>query len=136
MHPNDFLDWLSTTERVFKYDDLLDSKKAKLVVIKLKKDASFLWNNVKRQREREGKSKIITWDKMKCESKRKYLSSTYRQHVFMKIHNLRQKTMSVEKYTMEFDNLMLKSELEELKKHSIAGYLGRLNFDIASVVNL
>ena len=44
--------------------------------------------------------------------------------------------MSVEEYTMEFDNLMFKSELEEPDEHSIARYLGELNFDIASVLNL
>ena len=44
--------------------------------------------------------------------------------------------MSVEEYTMEFDDLMLKSELEEPDEHSIARYLGGLNFKIASVVNL
>ena len=73
---------------------------------------------------------------MKRELKRNYLPSTYRQDVFMKIYNLRQKTMSVEEYTMEFDDLMLKSELEEPDEHSIARYLGGLNFKIASVVNL
>ena len=45
------------------------------MAIKLKKHASFWWDNVKRQKEREGKSKIVTWDKMKCELKRKYLPS-------------------------------------------------------------
>ena len=44
--------------------------------------------------------------------------------------------MSVEEYTVEFDNLLLKSELEEPEEHSIARYLGGLNFEIASVVNL
>ena len=106
------------------------------MAIKLEKHDSFSWDNVKRQKECEGKSKIVTWDKMKCEFKRKYLPSTYCQDVFMKIHNLRRKTLSVEEYTTEFDNLMLKSELEEPEEHSIARYLGGLNFEIASVVNL
>ena len=42
--------------------------------------------------------------------------------------------MSVE--TIEFDNLMLKSKLEEPKEHSIDRYFGGLNFEIDSVVNL
>ena len=41
MHPNDFLDWLSTVERTFEYSDLFEAKKVKLVAIKLKKHASF-----------------------------------------------------------------------------------------------
>ena len=69
MHLDDFLDWLSIVERVFGYGDRLEAKKVKLVAIKLKKHASFWWDNLKRQKEREGKSKIFNWDKMKRELK-------------------------------------------------------------------
>ena len=44
--------------------------------------------------------------------------------------------MSVEEYTIDFVNLMLKSELEEPEEHSLARYLGGLNFEITSVINL
>ena len=43
----------------------LRAKKVKLVAIKMCKNASILWKNLKRQRERYGKKNIETWEKMK-----------------------------------------------------------------------
>ena len=44
--------------------------------------------------------------------------------------------MSVEEYIVEFNNLIFKSELEEPEEHSIAQYLGGLNYKIANMLNL
>ena len=60
IQPNDCLDWLSAMERMFDYCDLSEHKKVKLVATKLWKHASFWWENLKKQREKEGRSKIIT----------------------------------------------------------------------------
>ena len=45
-------------ERVFEYCDPSEHKRVKLVEIKMHKNASFWWENLKRQRERDGKKKI------------------------------------------------------------------------------
>ncbi|GJY97860.1 reverse transcriptase domain-containing protein [Tanacetum coccineum] len=42
VHPNDFIDWLSTVERVFDVRDIPDKLKVKLMAIKLRQPAS-LW---------------------------------------------------------------------------------------------
>ena len=56
--------------------------------------------------------------------------------IFLKMHNLRQRDLSVEDCTAEFDQLMLKGEFEEPEEHTIARYLSGLNYEIANVVNL
>ena len=78
MHAGDFLDLINTIKRVFEYCDPLEWQKVKLVAIKMRKNASFWWENLKRQRQRDGKKKIETWEKMKKELKRKYLPFHYR----------------------------------------------------------
>ena len=104
------------------------------MALKLRRNASFWWENLKKQREHEGKSKFITWEKMKRELKRKYLPHNYRQEIFLKIHDFKQKDLSVEEYTAEFDNLMLKGELVEPEEQTIARYLGGLKYEIDKVV--
>ncbi|EOX92171.1 Gag-pol polyprotein-like protein [Theobroma cacao] len=136
LHPDDFLDWLYTVERVFELKDIPDEKSVKLVAIKLKKHASIWWENLKRQREREGLYKIRTWDKMRRELKRKFLPKHYRQEIFIKFHNLRQKTMTVEEYTMEFEQLHMKCDVQEPEEQTVARYLGGLNVEIADIVQL
>ena len=111
MHADDSLDWLNTVERVFEYYDPPERQKVKLVTIKLRKNASFWWENLKRQRQRDDKKKIETWEKMKKELKRKYLPFHYFQDIFLKIHNLKQQNLTVEEYSAEFENLMIKGDL-------------------------
>ena len=65
LNPDDFLDWLSTVERVFKYKDMLDDKKVKLVALKRRRCASIWWNNILSKRARKGKGKIHSWRKMR-----------------------------------------------------------------------
>jgi hypothetical protein len=64
IQPDEFIDWLNTVERVFEYQDVLEEEKVKIVAIKLKKHASIWWEQLKMKRAREGKQKIITWEKM------------------------------------------------------------------------
>ena len=132
---DDFVDWLCTVERVFELKDVPDDKRVKLVAIKLKKHASIWWENLKRQREREGRSKIKTWDKMRRELRRKFLLEHYRQ-VFIKFHNLKQKSLTVEEYTMEFEELLMKCNIQEPEEQTVARYLGGLNEEIANVIQL
>ena len=54
MQPDDFLDWMSIVDQMFEYYNPLDHKKIKLVTIKLRKQASFWWENLRTQREKEG----------------------------------------------------------------------------------
>ena len=44
--------------------------------------------------------------------------------------------MNVEKYTIEFDSLMIKKELREAKEQSIACYLDGLKYEISNVLYL
>jgi hypothetical protein len=69
MQPDEFIDWFNTIERIFDYKDVPDHNKVKLVAIKLRKHASIWWEHLKRQRERERKSHIVTWVKMKLKKK-------------------------------------------------------------------
>ena len=60
-------------EGVFEFHEPPEAKKVKLVAIKLRRNTSFWWENLKKLREKESKCKITTWDKMKKELKCKYL---------------------------------------------------------------
>ena len=73
---------------------------------------------------------------MKKELKRKYLPFHYRQDIFLTIQNLKQQNLSVEEYSVEFENLMIKGDLKEAKKQPIARYLADLKFKNFKTVQL
>ena len=62
----------------------------KLVAIKMCKNASILWKNLKRQYERDRKKKIEIWEKMKKELKMRYLPTNYHQDIYLKFQNFKQ----------------------------------------------
>ena len=136
LDPNIFIDWLCTVERVFDYKDVPDEKKVKLVALKLRKYASIWWANVVAKRFRKGKSKIRSWDQMRDKLKDKFLPSHYLQDNYLKLHYLKQGTKSVEEYTREFEQLLLKCDLREDDSQTLIRYLSGLDEHIANVIEL
>ncbi|XP_020694824.1 uncharacterized protein LOC110108492 [Dendrobium catenatum] len=136
LDPDEFVNWLHTVDRIIDFKEIPSERVVKLVAIKLKKNASLWWENLKRNRDREGKSKIVTWIKMKKELKRKYLPERYRQELFLKLHRLQQNQLTVEEYIAEFEQLSLQCELAEPEENSIALFLEGLQPSIANVVQL
>ena len=83
----------------------------KLVALKLHKYASISWANLVAKRARKGKAKICTWEQMRDKLKDKFLPSHYLQDNYLKLHNLKQGSKSVEEYIREFEQLLLKCDL-------------------------
>lgn len=126
LHPDDFLDWLQTVERIFDLRDIPDNVKVKLVAIKLKKYASLWWENIQQQRYRNGKHKISSWDKMQRLLRAQFLPLTFKQDAYLDYQNLRQGSLSVEDLITEFERMRLRCGAEEDEEQVIARFLGVL----------
>ena len=75
----DFVDYLSTVERVFEYYEVLEVKKTKLVGIKLRGRALAWWEQVQVHRLRRGKPTVQAWEKMKKKLSAQFLPYNYTQ---------------------------------------------------------
>jgi Retrotransposon gag protein len=136
IQPDEFIDWLNTVERVFEYHDVLEEEKVKIIAIKLKKHAYIWWERLKMKRAREGKQKIITWEKMVKELRNKFLPEGYLQEAFLQLHGFVQGDKTVADYTEELDHLMLKCGVVESEEQTIARYLCGLRKKIHDVISL
>jgi len=123
-------------ERVFKYKEVPDDKKVKLVALKLHKYASIWWSNILTKRGRKGKSKIRSWRKIRKKLRAKFLPPHYLQDNYTKLYNLRQEPKSVEEYTQEFKRLVMICDLREDERQIIVHYLGGWNESLRNVVEL
>ena len=65
LNPDLFIEWIQTLERFFEVKEYSNEKPFKVAILKLKKYASLWYENVKKQRGREGKPWIKTWSKLK-----------------------------------------------------------------------
>nr|GEV19977.1 reverse transcriptase domain-containing protein [Tanacetum cinerariifolium] len=133
VHPDDFIDWLSTVERVFDVRDIPKKLKVKLVAIKLRQHASLWWDHLTKRRRIEGKSKVETWEKIKKLMKAKFLPENHRQEAFLDYHNLSQQNMIVEEVINEFDKLRMRCDVVEEEEEVVARFLGVLNPEIADI---
>ncbi|PWA83669.1 reverse transcriptase domain-containing protein [Artemisia annua] len=136
VQPDEFIDWIHTVERVFDLKEVPDSLKVKLVAVKLKKHASLWWEHLKRKRAQERKHKIDSWDKMKRLLHKKFLPVNHRQDAFLEYHALKQGTLTVAEYILEFERLRMRCGTDEEEERVIARFLGGLRSDIADTVQL
>jgi len=60
LNPDLFMEWIQALERFFEVREYYDEEAFKVAVLKLKRYASLWYENVKKQRAREGKTRIRT----------------------------------------------------------------------------
>ncbi|KAK4581406.1 hypothetical protein RGQ29_024882 [Quercus rubra] len=135
LKPEDFVYWLNTVERVFDYYEVIDEKKVKLVAIRLKGRASAWWEQLQIPRQRSGKVKIKSWEKMKKKLCEQFLPFNYTQSLYRDLHNLKQEG-SVEQYTEAFHQLVVRVDLNESEEQMVARYLSVLKPSIQDVLGL
>ena len=93
------MDWISSLDKYFDYEEVDDKKKVKFVVTILKGHATIQWDELQTSIVRKGKSKIKQWDKMVSKMKTKFMPKDYQLNLFKQLQNLRQKGMIVKEYT-------------------------------------
>ena len=133
---DEFLEWVRTVERVFDYKNTDEEKKVKIVALKLRKYASTWWASKCAKREREGKDKIRSWEKMKKQMKEKFLPSYYMQENFTKLQHLQQDGRSVEEYGREFETMIMRCDLKEDDHQTLVRFLNGLDSKIRNIVEL
>ena len=94
-NPEEYLDWEAELERYFEFRETPAEQKYKLAKIKLNKLAAIWLEGLQKQRIRENREGIHTWEKLKKHLRRKYVPSSYKQQLFVQWSTLRQGTKSV-----------------------------------------
>ena len=87
LNPEVFLEWMQSIERFFEIKKYSDYKAFKIAILKLKKYASLWYENLKRQRSRDGKSRIKTWSKLKRLMTKRFLPDNYKRDLYLKVLN-------------------------------------------------
>ena len=81
-----YLDWVQALERIFELKDYNGEKSFLFAILKLKGYASLWYEDLKKTRAREVKSKIKTWFKLK--KHKRLLTPSYKQELYLKIPSL------------------------------------------------
>ncbi|KAK9750043.1 hypothetical protein RND81_02G169300 [Saponaria officinalis] len=131
-----FLDWVRQTERIFEYKDYDEHKKFKVATLKLTKYASLWYENMKRQRRRDVKPKVETWEKLKKHLTKRFLPRDYEQDNYLKLTSLSQENSSVSYYISEFEKMSIICDLVEKQELRTARFIRGLNPNLAQRVEI
>ncbi|KAH7565561.1 hypothetical protein JRO89_XS09G0227400 [Xanthoceras sorbifolium] len=110
----EFLDWLYEVEFFFQFMDIPDNKRVKMVAYKLKGAAAAWWFTLYEDRFNQNKKQIVTWNRMRCEIRKKFLPKDYKQQLFQKLMNCRQGARSIDEdviYALVSQNVLKKPNI-------------------------
>ncbi|GKB01755.1 putative nucleotidyltransferase, ribonuclease H [Tanacetum coccineum] len=107
LSPDRFIDWLVTVEEVFEFKEVLKNKRVSLIATKLCGRASIWWQQLKLTRERVGKPRITSWQKIKMCMRANFIPHNYQQQMYQWLQNLKQGCKSIIDSVNMFDPMTL-----------------------------
>ncbi|GJS79658.1 putative reverse transcriptase domain-containing protein [Tanacetum coccineum] len=81
LSPEGFIDWLVAVEEVFEFKEVPENKRVLLIATKLRGRASAWWQQLKLTRERVGKPRITSWQKMKKCIRANFIPHNYQRQM-------------------------------------------------------
>ena len=128
--PETYLDWENRLDQYFEFRETEPEQQYKLAKVKMTKIASTWLEGVQRQRVRERKPRINTWDKLKKHLRRKYVPPTYRHQLYMRFNTLTQGNRSVQEYLQEWEKLTVLCDTNEMEDLRVSRFITGLREDI------
>ncbi|GKA88519.1 putative nucleotidyltransferase, ribonuclease H [Tanacetum coccineum] len=136
LSPEGFIDWLVAVEEVFEFKEVPKNKRVLLIATKLRGRASAWWQQLKLTRERVGKPRITSWQKMKKCMRANFIPHNYQLQMYQRLQILKQGSKSVEDYTIKFYKLIARNDIQETEDQLVSRYIGGLRVQIMDSVNM
>jgi hypothetical protein len=93
LNVDELMDWISTMDKYFEYENVPDENKVKFFVTRMKGHALIGWDGAQSERKNKVKTRIKIWDKMVAKLKAKFMLRVYQLNLFRQMKNLKQRCM-------------------------------------------
>ncbi|KAF7137217.1 hypothetical protein RHSIM_Rhsim07G0165900 [Rhododendron simsii] len=133
--PDEFLDWVAAVEEILEFKEVPLDKRVSLVATKFRVRAAAWWQQLKQTRERQGKEKIRSWEKLLKHMRASFLPHNYTRSLYQQLQNLRQGSKSVDDYTQEFYQLLARNDLSESQDQLVSRYIGGMREQFQDALN-
>jgi len=132
----EFLDWVAAVEEILEFKEVPQDKRVSLVATKFRGRAAVWWQQLKQSCIGQGKSKINTWENFLKHMRAAFLPHNYMRTLYQQLHNLKQGTQSIDKYTREFYQLVARVDLTDSKDQLVSCYIGGMRQQFQDTLNL
>ncbi|XP_016191799.1 uncharacterized protein LOC107632644 [Arachis ipaensis] len=132
--PEAYLEWERKVELLFQCHNYSDVKKVRLAAVEFSNYALVWWAELDKQRRRNDKPPILSWEKMKKVMRQRSVPSYYYRELHQWLQRLYQGSKSVDEYHKEMEMLLIQANIEEESEATMARFLSGLNRDIANTV--
>lgn len=136
LQADEFLDWLGAVDEILDFKDVPDDRRVQLVATRLRGRAASWWQQLKTIRSRQGKPKLTSWEKFKKKMRDEFLPFNYARTLYQKLQHLRQGNRTVDAYTEEFYQLLVRTDIHESVDQLVSRYIGGLRPNFQDVLNL
>ncbi|XP_073153133.1 uncharacterized protein [Henckelia pumila] len=134
--PEAYLEWEMMVESVFDCHNYTNLKKVKLAVVEFGDYALILWDQLVISRRINRERPVEMWDEMKQIMRKRFVPNYYYRDMFRRLQNLNQGSRSVENYFKELGVAMIRANIEEDRKVTMARFSCGLNREIQNQVEL
>ncbi|CAL9236894.1 unnamed protein product, partial [Arabidopsis halleri] len=128
------VDWLVTVEEVLDFKQVPNNRRVPLVATKFRGHAASWWQQLKASRNRDNKSPIDSWEKLKKKLKQTFLPHNYDRTMYTRLQNLKQGTRSVDEYAEEFYVLLTRNEINDNEVQLVSRFIGGLRSQLQNAL--
>lgn len=125
-----------SVEEVLDFKAVPDDRRVPLVATRLRGRALAWWQQSKHLRVRQGKNRIDSWLKFKEHVQREFLPFNYSRLLYQRLQHLRQGSRSIDTYTEEFYQLLVRNDLLETNDQIVSRYIGGLRLQFQDTLNM
>jgi hypothetical protein len=136
LNPEELVDWINSMDKHFDFSKVLEDKKVKFAVTRLKGHALLWWDGVQVERRRLHKQPIKSWSRMIAKLKDKFLPRDYQLALYRQMQNLRQRLLTVREYTKEFYKVNIRAGYTKDNFEKVARFMNGLRLDVQDEMSL
>lgn len=120
-------------EHVFACNDYTNEQKVKLAAVEFSDYVLVWWHKYQGEMLREERREVDTWTEMKRVMRKRYVPTSYNRTMRQKLQGLSQGNLTVEEYYKKMEMALVKANIEEESKDTMARFLNGLNPKIRDV---
>ncbi|KAL2248316.1 UNVERIFIED_CONTAM: hypothetical protein Sindi_2683900 [Sesamum indicum] len=134
--PEVYLEWKMLVEQIFSCHNYSETKKVKFPALEFTDYALVWWDQMQKERVRNGERPITTWEEMRAIIRRRFVPSYYCRELHNHLQCVTQGSKSVDEYYKEIEITMIRTNIIVDNEATMARFLHGLSQDIADVVEM